>query len=133
MYEIDESIEFLDEIDTEQIIFGDFLEQDIRRKYNTIIGNPPYVKTNTGNLYIDFIEWCYELLSHNGELIFIVPSDFMKLTSSGKLITRMLEDGTFTDMILPHDEKLFGNASIDVMVFRYCKNKTRKLKRKNYL
>jgi adenine-specific DNA-methyltransferase len=30
--------------------------------------------------------------------------------------------GTFTHIFHPHNEKMFENASIDVIVFRYCKN-----------
>ena len=70
---------------------------------------------------IDFIEKCYSLLENNGELIFIVPSNFTKLTSASKLINVMLETGNFTHFIYPNKENLFLNASIDVMVFRYCK------------
>lgn len=124
LYEIDETIDFLPEIQKEQIHFGDFLQQEINNKYKTIIGNPPYVKTKTGNLYIDFIDRCYELLENKGELIFIVPSDFIKLTSSGKVINKMMENGTFTHIIHPNRENLFENASIDIIVFRYCKDNT---------
>ena len=124
LYEIDETINFLPEIQKEQIHFGDFLQQEINNKYKTIIGNPPYVKTKTGNLYIDFIDRCYELLEDKGELIFIVPSDFIKLTSSGKVINKMIENGTFTHIIHPNKENLFDNASIDIIVFRYCKDNT---------
>ena len=124
LYEIDETINFLPEIQKEQIHFGDFLQQEINNKYKTIIGNPPYVKTKTGNLYIDFIDRCYELLEDKGELIFIVPSDFIKLTSSGKVINKMMENGTFTHIIHPNKENLFDNASIDIIVFRYCKDNT---------
>jgi adenine-specific DNA-methyltransferase len=124
LYEIDETIDFLPEIQKEQIHFGDFLQQEINNKYKTIIGNPPYVKTKTGNLYIDFIDRCYELLEDKGELIFIVPSDFIKLTSSGKVINKMIENGTFTHIIHPNRENLFENASIDIIVFRYCKDNT---------
>ena len=122
LYEIDKSILFLDCIDKEKIIFGDFLSHNISKRYDTIIGNPPYVKTKKGNLYIDFIEKCFNLLNYNGELIFIVPSDFIKLTSSSKIINEMLKNGTITDVYHPHDENLFENASVDVIVFRYCKN-----------
>ena len=121
MYEIDPSIDFI--INDKYIIIGDFLKQDIRRKYTTIIGNPPYVRTQKGNLYIDFIQKCVNLLEPNGELIFIVPSDFMKLTSASKLLNHMLSFGTFTDIYHPHNENLFENAAIDVIVFRYCLNK----------
>ena len=62
------------------------------------------------------------MLDDNGELIFIVPSDFTKLTSSTGIISKMYEAGTFTHIIHPHKERLFKNASIDVIIFRYCKN-----------
>ena len=121
MYEIDSGIQMLDNIPN-NVIYEDFLESDITRKYKTIIGNPPFVRTTTGNLYIDFIDKCYNLLENDGELIFIVPSDFFKLTSASKLLNTMISTGTFTHIYHPHNEKLFENASIDVIVFRYCKN-----------
>jgi adenine-specific DNA-methyltransferase len=92
------------------------------KQYKTIVGNPPFVRTQQGNLYIDFTRKCYELLESDGELIFIVPSDFFKLTCSSKLLNTMLQNGTFTHIYHPHNEKLFKNASIDVIVFRYCKS-----------
>ena len=122
MYEIDTSIELMDKIQKEKVIYGDFMKQTITKKYNTIVGNPPYVRTKKGNLYIDFTEKCYNLLDDNGELIFIVPSDFLKLTSASKLLNVMMTNGTFTHVFHPHNEKMFENASIDVIVFRYCKN-----------
>ena len=119
MYEIDKSIKFLDTIDREKIVYGDFLKQEITKKYDTIIGNPPYVKSSKGNLYIDFIEKCFNLLNESGELIFIIPSDFFKLTSACNLINTMMSKGKFTHIYHPHNEKLFENASIDVLIFRY--------------
>ena len=122
MYEIDNKIKTLDDI-PQNIIYVDFMKQNIKKKYKTIIGNPPYVKTKKGNLYIDFIDKCYNLLENNGELIFIIPSDFFKLTSASKLLDIMIMEGSFTHIYHPHKENLFENASIDVIVFRYCKNK----------
>lgn len=122
MYEIDTTITLLEKIQKDQVIYGDFMEQTITKKYNTIVGNPPYVRTKQGNLYIDFTEKCYNLLNDGGELIFIVPADFMKLTSASKLLDTMMTHGTFTHIYHPHNERMFENASIDVMVFRYCKN-----------
>ena len=124
-YEIDETITLLESvhIHKEDVHYGDFLSIKAQTTYDTIVGNPPYVKkTKGGNLYLDFIEKCYQLLNTGGELIFIVPSDFIKLTSSCKLINTMMNNGTFTHIIHPHDEKLFENASIDVIIFRYCKD-----------
>ena len=34
----------------------------------------------------------------------------------------MMTNGTFTHIFHNHTEKMFDNASIDVIVFRYCKN-----------
>lgn len=120
-YEIDKSIDFI--INTDCIISRDFLKTDIKRNWKTIIGNPPYVKTKKGNLYIDFINKCIDLLEDDGELIFIIPSDFFKLTSAIKTIKKMMDNGTLTHIYHPHDENLFENASIDVIIFRYCKDK----------
>ena len=119
-YEIDETIKFL--IDRDEINFGDFLKTQITDKYDTIVGNPPFVKRSGGNLYIDFIEKCYHLLNDNGELIFIIPSEFLKLTCATTIINLMIDNGTFTHIFHPNNEKLFDEASIDVIVFRYCKN-----------
>lgn len=122
LFEIDKTIIPLKSINEKNIHYCDFLTCDIKNTYDTIIGNPPYVKTKKGNLYIDFINKCYHLLNNNGELIFIVPSDFIKLTSSGKIINKMMKNGTFTHIIHPNNESLFKNASIDIIIFRYCKN-----------
>ena len=122
MYEIDTQIKLLEKIQKDNIIYGDFMKQTITKTYKTIVGNPPYVRTKKGNLYIDFTEKCYNLLDENGELIFIVPADFLKLTSASKLLNTMMINGTFTHIFHNNNEKMFENASIDVIVFRYCKN-----------
>ena len=122
MFEIDATLQPLQNIDKNTVVYQDFLKSEIHEKYDTIVGNPPFVGTKKGNLYIDFVERCYRLLNNGGELIFIVPSDFFKLTSCVKIIEEMMTNGTFTDVYHPHKENLFENASIDVLIFRYCKN-----------
>ncbi len=126
-YELDNTIKPIITFNTKQtVIYGDFTKQMITQKFKTIIGNPPYVKQSTGNLYIKFIEICFGLLTCDGEIIFIVPSDFIKLTSASSLIDTMIKEGSFTDFLFPHDEKLFEGANVDVVVFRYEKGlKTR--------
>lgn len=121
MYEIDYNIKLLEGI-PKTVIYNDFLKQNISKTYTTIIGNPPFVRTQKGNLYIDFIQKCYDLLKNNGELIFIIPSDFFKLTSASKLLQIMITNGSFTHIYHPHNENLFKNATIDILIFRYCKN-----------
>jgi adenine-specific DNA-methyltransferase len=122
MFEIDTKIILLDKVQKDKVVYGDFMKQTITKKYKTIVGNPPYVRNRKRNLYIDFTEKCYNLLDDNGELIFIVPSDFLKLTSASKLLNIMMTNGTFTHIFHPHNEKMFENASIDIIIFRYCKN-----------
>jgi adenine-specific DNA-methyltransferase len=118
MYEIDNTVKLLDGVDIKNVTYCDFLKQVINKKYKTIIGNPPY-----GKLYVLFIQKCFNLLEENGELIFIIPSDFFKLTRSVKLLNEMMTAGSFTHIYHPNNEKLFEFASIDVIIFRYCKDK----------
>jgi len=103
-------------------------------KYDTIIGNPPYVagklidfETNTelpktANLYLHFIDKCVRShLSDDGELIFIIPSTFLSGTSRGsKLRTWMCENGTFTH-ILTDVGAQWQRAVIDTIVVRWVK------------
>ena len=121
-YEVDQTIRpVIDPNEHQTLVYGDFTTHTLDKKYRTIVGNPPYVKQRTGNLYIKFIELCLDSLEDDGELVFIVPSDFLKLTSASAVLTRMAAEGSFTDFLFPHDEKLFEGASIDVVVFRYEK------------
>lgn len=123
-YEIDSSIKpMVDFKHNHEIHYCDFLETKVNEKFGTIIGNPPYVKNSSGNLYIKFIEKCFDLLYEHGEMVFIVPSEFIKVTRAKKIIQKMCDVGTFTHFWFPHNEKLFENASIDVVVFRYQKTK----------
>lgn len=125
LYEIDKSIELLQCVKdrNSQIIYEDFLETDVGRSFDTIVGNPPFVsgKVRNKNMYIRFIEKCYKMLNNDGELIFIVPYAFLKSTSGTKLIDKMVQSGSFTDIYHTNNEKLFHGASVDVIVFRYQK------------
>lgn len=124
-YELDTTITPIIEFSQphQTVIYGDFTKQSITENFKTIIGNPPYVQQKkTGNMYIKFIELCFEYLDDDGgEMIFIVPSDFIKLTSAAGIIDKMTRAGSFTDFLFPNNEKLFEEASIDVLVFRYEK------------
>lgn len=106
----------------QNIVYDDFMKQKLKEKFRTIVGNPPYVKQKGApNLYLSFVQKCFEALAEDGEMIFIVPSDFIRQTRASTIIQQMHAHGTFTDFWFPHDENLFTNASIDVVVFRYQK------------
>ena len=117
----------------------DFFDYPTDEKFDTIIGNPPYVDNSLftpkhkteikvqANLYLFFIEKCINHLTEHGELIFIVPRDFIKLTSA-KVVNRLLyRNGTITDFYDYGDERLFDGACPNICVFRFEKgNYTRK-------
>jgi adenine-specific DNA-methyltransferase len=124
MYEIDKELDVLSSIKKEDIIYEDFLTSTIKYKYETIIGNPPYVKQKKGNMYLEFINKCFDILVDKGELIFIVPSTLFHLTGAKKILDKMMKMGCFTHIYHPHNENLFEEAFIDIMIFRYCKNST---------
>ena len=128
----------------EGALLMDFFQLDRSEKYATIIGNPPYVRhqdilpttkvlldslifDKRSNLYLYFIEKCIDHLMPHGELIFIVPREFIKSTSSIKLNELIYAQGTITHCIDFGDSKLFSNASPNCVVFRFEKdNFTRK-------
>lgn len=121
-YEIDKHIRPVVQLnDNQTLIYANFLQSTIFTKFKTIIGNPPYIKNSTGNIYLKFIERCMELLDDDGEMLFIVPSDFIKITHSSKLLHVMSTLGGFTHFWFPRNEGLFEDANVDVMVFRYQK------------
>ena len=130
-YEIDSSIPFLNFLEDSiihtfnySLNYTDFLKENITKKYKTIIGNPPFIRTKNGNTSMFFVKKCIELLEPGGELIFVLPSDFFKLTSSEEAITKLIQHGQITDIFHPNKENLFINASIDVLVMRYCLDNT---------
>lgn len=117
----------------------DFFDYPITEKFETIIGNPPYVryqdispetkaKLHTSlfdertNLYLFFIEKCINHLADHGELIFITPRDFLKATSSVKLNQFIFEKGTITDVIDLGDKSIFKGFSPNCIIFRFEKN-----------
>lgn len=100
---------------------GDFLEQDLgEMRFETIVGNPPYVKQKgKPNLYVQFLNRCMDLLSEHGEMIMIIPTDFLSATGAKYVRERMVREGRVTDVFRPDSENLFEGASQDVIVLRY--------------
>lgn len=131
-------IEFDKEIAPPSAIVQDFFDLPTSQKFDTIIGNPPYVrfqdimhetkeKLNLGlfdertNLYLFFIEKCVRHLNPNGELIFITPRDFLKATSAIQLNKFLFNQGTITDFIELGDQKVFEGVSPNCVIWRFEK------------
>jgi adenine-specific DNA-methyltransferase len=116
----------------------DFFAYPESKKFDTIIGNPPYVRfqdiggatkrllkldgfDGRSNLYLFFIAKCLRHLKHGGELIFITPRDFLKATASVKLNRWLFEEGTITDYIELGDSRIFDGAIPNCAIWRFEK------------
>lgn len=116
----------------------DFFDYPLSHQFDTIIGNPPYVRyqditpdtkskldmslfDERSNLYLFFIYKSILHLKEKGELIFIVPRDFLKATSSIKLNHFIYKNGTITDLIDLGDSSIFQNACPNCVIFRFEK------------
>lgn len=142
--EIDKKI-----VTSPDVLIQDFFDYPTSEKFDTIIGNPPYVdnslftvKHKTGitcqaNLYLYFIEKCFYHLKPHGEIIFIVPREFIKLTSARYVNNLLWNNGTITHYYDYGDEKLFAEACPNVCIFRYEKDnfdrKTKTLNKELYI
>jgi adenine-specific DNA-methyltransferase len=140
--EIDETV--VPENLKKQYIIQNFFDYPISNKFDTLIGNPPYVAgrlltpdwlsswkgilPRTANAYLHFIEKSIEHLTDNGELIFIVPVNVLSDTSRGKeLRSKMAKMGAFTDIIfsrsqINRSDVSWETASVDTLIFRWQKN-----------
>ena len=124
----------------QETLLIDFFDYSAEEKFETIIGNPPYVRyqdisANTkmklssqlfdsrSNLYLFFIEKCLDHLLPKGELIFIVPRDFLKSTSSIRLNRYLFSLGDITHMIDLGDSRVFSGAVPNCVIFRFEKGK----------
>ena len=118
----------------------DFFDYPESEQFDTIIGNPPYVrlqdvtvdtrkKLNSplldgrSNLFLFFIEKCVRHLKPGGELVFIVPREFIKLTAARKLNCWLFEQGSITHFFETGDRRVFGEHTPNCAIFRYEKGR----------
>ncbi|HJW02232.1 MAG TPA: class I SAM-dependent methyltransferase, partial [Azospira sp.] len=116
----------------------DFFAYPESERFDTIIGNPPYVRfqdipgatrellrldhfDGRSNLYLFFIEKCLRHLSPGGELIFITPRDFLKATSAVGVNRLLHAAGTITDFIDLGDARIFAGATPNCAIWRFEK------------
>ncbi len=120
---------------------ADFFTYPEAEKFDTIIGNPPYVKARDiapatrrhfasrlldghANLYLHFIEKCVRHLNPGGELIFITPRDFLKATGAARLNTWLFDQGTITDFEELGDARVFAGVVPNCAIWRFEKGNT---------
>lgn len=122
-----------------RVIISDFFDYPSDFKFDTIVGNPPYVRfrdiesktkenlpldlfDRRSNLYLFFIAKCIQHLNSFGELIFITPRDFLKATSAKKLNEVLFREGTMTHYYELGDCQLFSDATPNCAIWRWEKN-----------
>lgn len=123
-----------------EIIYGDFLKWHPKKKYDVIIGNPPYIRwknlpqdvradlknNNMCNGLMDilhaFISHSLNILNHNGQMILITPDYWFKTLHTKTLRNQFLKHGHFQEVILYNEEKLFKNVISSIMIFKFIKN-----------
>ena len=120
-------------------IITDFFDYPTDYQFDTIVGNPPYVRfqdieQNTkeklpmdvfdcrSNLYLFFIAKSIQHLRSSGELIFITPRDFLKATSAKKLNEILFRVGTMTHYYELGDSPIFDDANPNCAIWRWEKN-----------
>ena len=116
----------------------DFFDYPESQKFDTIIGNPPYIRhrdilaktraklphemfDGRSNLYLFFMEKCLRHLADGGEIIFITPRDFIKATAARRLNRLLFDGGTITDFIDLGDLRVFSDASPNCAIWRFAK------------
>ncbi|MDR2678254.1 MAG: class I SAM-dependent methyltransferase [Zoogloeaceae bacterium] len=116
----------------------DFFAYPETERFDTIIGNPPYVRfrdilpetrarlpmrlfDSRSNLFLFFIEKCVRHLNPGGELIFIVPRELTKLTAARKLNAWLYQEGSITDFLETGDKNIFGDYVPNCAIFRFEK------------
>lgn len=126
-----------------KILREDFFQfsKDKNSSFDIILGNPPYVawkdmeentrlssetvKANYSdktNLYHLFIDKCIDLLKPGGELVLIVPKEWLYTSSANPLRQKIVSLGAITHIVDCGEEKLFPDASVPaLLIFRFVK------------
>jgi adenine-specific DNA-methyltransferase len=116
----------------------DFFTYPESEQFDSIIGNPPYVRARDilpatrrhfstqlldghANLYLHFIEKCVRHLKPGGELVFITPREFLKATGAARLNTWLFDQGTITDFDDLGDAKIFDGVVPNCAIWRFEK------------
>jgi adenine-specific DNA-methyltransferase len=122
------------------VLIKDFFDYPLSEQFDTIIGNPPYVRfqdiaddtkaklrsklfDSRSNLFLFFIEKCIRHLKPGGELIFIVPREFIKLTAAKHLNAWLFTQGSITHFYETGDRRVFDGHTPNCAIFRFEKGR----------
>jgi hypothetical protein len=105
-------------------IISDFLKTDIHKKFDLVIGNPPFTSLKITESYYDdeygefqtrfiemcFLEKCLKLLKDNGKLIFIFPNRLFLDTKFNKILRQIYNTGFYINHIIDLPLNIFTNT-----------------------
>jgi adenine-specific DNA-methyltransferase len=123
----------------------DFLTYESDKKYDLIIGNPPFFEIKKEqvpqwykhlalgrtNIYYLFIYKCLSKLNENGELRFIIPKAFLSNNYSCKLREYIANNFLVKSVVFFEDEKMFKNAIQSVIIIKIIKTEPNTVKNKH--
>ncbi len=140
-YEVDKMLSH----HSQYIIYESFVSAVIDKKFDLIIGNPPYIRwknlekelkeeleTNPlWNKYFNslcdysyiFILKSITLLKEGGELIFITPEYWLNTKHSLNLRNYMMQNGYFEEIVHFNETPIFDKAAVSTIIFKYRKSK----------
>lgn len=115
---------------------GDFFAYSTENKFDTVIGNPPYVRFQNiragtlellpmewfdrrTNLYLFFIAKSMRHLKKGGELIFITPRNFLKSTNAKRLNEELYKQGSITHFADLGDRRIFHGFTPNCAIWRW--------------
>lgn len=110
-------------------------------RFEAVLTNPPFVALNRvsgetlmaagdltsrygkqANLYYLFLDRCLDLLVDGGEMVAIVPKEWLYTTSAAPLRAKLHAQGALTHLVDCGEEKLFPDADVPALVlFRFVK------------
>jgi adenine-specific DNA-methyltransferase len=124
---------------------SNFFDFPISEKYDVVIGNPPYIRwknlplnqrqyfssssfwqkrmNGLTDILQPFIFKCVDHLRLGGELIFITPLFWMQTLHAEPLRKFLLENGVLELIINFHETRIFPNANLNLIIFKYRKSK----------
>jgi adenine-specific DNA-methyltransferase len=126
-----------------KIYNNNYLTWDTKKRYDIIIGNPPYAHYNSlplgvqeqvfeivenkeSDIYYAFIMKSIDLLKDEGELIYIVPYSFFYNTFAKKIRDKIISNG-YLELVIDLDEiRLFKGENPETIIFKFVKKKPQK-------